>query len=522
MTQTLTGANLIAGEARAGAGGAFAAVDPMTGETLQPEYHHATKEDIEEACQLAGSAAGHMAAMTPDARADLLETIAEGLEAIKQDLVGRVMQETALPQARVEGELGRTCGQLRLFAEEVRAGHWQGVRIDHALPDREPLPRPDLRQRMVPLGPVAVFGASNFPLAFSVAGGDTASAFAAGCPVIAKAHPAHPGTSELVGRAIVKALAKCGLPHGCFALVHTDNDGAGALVENPRIKAVGFTGSRSGGLAIAARAAARPEPIPVYAEMSSINPVLLMPGALRERGAEIGTGLAGSTTMGAGQFCTNPGLVFAFGEDGYDAFRDAAAGAIKDAAPGTMLTGGISDAYASGIAALAEHKGVTELARGGTSDCGQPAALFETDLDTFAGDKALQAEVFGAVSLIVRCESIDRALPVLAGLEGQLTITLQMEDSDIETVRPLIPVLEQKAGRLLVNGFPTGVEVCHAMVHGGPFPATSDGRTTSVGSLAINRFLRPVCYQNFPEELLPEALRDDNPQGLYRRVNGEY
>lgn len=526
MAQTgiITGANLINGEARPGAGGAFTAVAPATGAVLEPEFGLATAADIAEACQLAAVAFPKLAALSPEARAAFLETIAAGLEEAKPFLVERVMQESALPQPRVEGELGRTAGQLRLFASELRAGDWLGVRVDTALPDRTPLPRPDLRQRMVSIGPVAIFGASNFPLAFSVAGGDTASALAAGCPVIAKAHPAHPGTSELVGRVIQEAVAAHGLPAGCFALVHADNDTAGMLVEDRHIRAIGFTGSRAGGLAVAARAAARQEPVPVFAEMSSINPVLVFPGALNARGAEIGTGLAGSVALGGGQFCTNPGLVFALGGDdaGYQALKQSLAAAIAATPPCAMLSGGIADAYAAGLQKFAGHAGVTGIACGETADGRQPAAIFETDLDTLAGDGDLQAEVFGAVSLLVRCPSVDRAVPLLATLEGQLTITIQMEDTDIETVRPLVPLLEQKAGRLLVNGFPTGVEVSHAMVHGGPFPATTDSRSTSVGTLAINRFLRPVCYQNFPDALLPEALKEGNPLGLRRRVDGQY
>jgi NADP-dependent aldehyde dehydrogenase len=368
-----------------------------------------------------------------------------------------------------------------------------------------------------------VFGASNFPLAFSVAGGDTASALAAGCPVVVKAHSAHPGTSELVGRAVQSAVKACGLPEGVFSVLFGSGSVVGqGLVADPRIKAVGFTGSRAGGTALMRTAAARPEPIPVYAEMSSINPVFLLPKALASRAAAIGKAFVGSLTLGAGQFCTNPGLVLA--EDGpdLDTFLGWATEALGGSPAQTMLTPGILKAYQTGVAHLAGNNRLRRVASGQLASAGTQgeAALFETTAAHFLDDPSLAEEVFGAASLVIRCPDVETMLRLAEGLEGQLTATIQMDDGDLEAARLLLPVLERKVGRILVNGYPTGVEVSHAMVHGGPYPSTSDGRSTSVGTLAIRRFLRPVCYQDLPAALLPEALRDGNPLGLWRRLDG--
>ncbi len=468
-------------------------------------------DEVEAACVAADGAFDVYRATANGARADFLERIGAEIIALGDDLIVTAMRESGLPRARLEGERGRTVGQLKLFADVVRRGGYMGVRIDPALPDRAPLPRPDLRLRMIPLGPVAVFGASNFPLAFSTAGGDTASALAAGCPVVVKGHPAHPATGAMVAGAIDAAVAACGLPKGVFShLVGPGNELGSALVQDPRIAAVGFTGSRAGGLALVKLAQAREVPIPVYAEMSSINPVVLLPEALKARGAALGTAFVGSLTMGAGQFCTNPGLVLAIEGEGLDAFVSAAAAALPEAPAATMLTSGIHAAYEQGIAALAGHDAVNEIARGkvGEGVAQGQAAFFETTAAQFLSDKALGHEVFGASSLLVRCTSEDELHAVLRAAEGQLTATIQMDNADADMASRLIPLLERKAGRILANGWPTGVEVAHAMVHGGPFPATSDGRTTSVGSLAIDRFLRPVSYQNLLPELLPGVLRD--------------
>ncbi|MFG2000548.1 aldehyde dehydrogenase (NADP(+)) [Spirillospora sp. NPDC048911] len=495
--------------------GELRGVDPRTGERLEPAYPVADRDEIDRACALAWDAFGTYRATGLKVRAAFLDTIADRIEALGDTLVDRVMAETGLPRARVEGERARTTGQLRLFASVVRDGAWLGVRIDPALPDRTPLPRPDLRQRRVPLGPVAVFAASNFPLAFSVAGGDTASALAAGAPVVVKAHPAHPGTSELVGQAVREAVAEHGLPEGTFAVLHGHGHDLGTrLVTDPRIRAVGFTGSRGGGLSLVAAAAARPVPIPVYAEMSSVNPVFLLPGALRDKGAELGEAFTASLTTGAGQLCTSPGLVFALEGDGLDAFVDAASTAVGAAPAAPMLTTGIRDAYDAGAVRTASTPGVTTLAQGpedpGIAVAGQPR-LFLTDDETFLTHSFLQDEVFGAASLIVRVRDRDRLDAIVQSLEGQLTATLHLAPDDAgdhALAAGLLPELELLAGRVIVNGWPTGVEVSGAMVHGGPFPATSAPATTSVGTRAIERFLRPVAYQNVPAALLPEDLRD--------------
>ena len=499
------------------------AVNPATGEPLEPVYAGGGQTVVDQACELAAAAFDTYRETTPEARAAFLEEIADQILALGDDLILRAMAESGLPRMRLEGERGRTMGQLRMFAGVVRSGNYLDVRIDPAIPDRAPLPRADLRLRNIALGPVAVFGASNFPLAFSVGGGDTASALAAGCPVIVKAHSAHPGTSELVGRAIQAAVAKCGMPEGTFSMLFGSGRDVGAtLVAHPTIKAVGFTGSRAGGTALMSIAANRPEPIPVYAEMSSINPVFLMPNALAARGAAIAKGFVGSLAMGAGQFCTNPGLVIAVEGEGLDNFLQVAATELEAVAAQTMLTPGICDAYSKGVDRLKGHAKVTQVGEGQESmdpnRC--QAGLYVTNAADFMADEALCEEIFGASSLVIRCSNLDEFQAVAESLEGQLTATLQLDEGDYAAARALVPTLERRAGRILCNGFPTGVEVCHAMVHGGPFPATSDARTTSVGSAAINRFLRPVCYQDFPAELMADAIQDSNPLGLRRLMDG--
>lgn len=500
---------------------AYVAVNPATGAPIEPPFTTAGLPEVERACALADAAAIPFAEAAPETRAVFLETIAEEIIAIGDDLVERAMAETGLPRIRIEGERGRTAGQLRLFAQVLREGSWAKLTIDPALPDRAP-PRPDLRVRQVALGPVVVFGASNFPLAFSVAGGDTASAFAAGCPVIVKGHSAHPGTGELVARAIQRAVALCHLPEGTFSYLPASREAGTALVADHRIKAVGFTGSRTGGMALMRTAAARAEPIPVYAEMSSINPVVLFPAALAARGAAAGAAFVQSLTMGAGQFCTNPGLVIAVDGPDLDTFLAAATEAMTGSPAQDMLTPGIHAAFAQGVEALAGHGAVTTVARGAEPKGPHQAqgALFKTSAADFLADAALGAEVFGSASLVITVADMAQAAQVLAALEGQLTATLIIDPEDEAEAATLLPVLERKVGRILVNGWPTGVEVTHAMVHGGPFPSTSDGRNTSVGAMAIERFLRPVCYQNMPMALLPEGLRDGNPWNAPRRIDG--
>ncbi|MDP1028025.1 aldehyde dehydrogenase (NADP(+)) [Sphingomonas sp. KR1UV-12] len=502
----------------------FTSVNPATGETLTPDFSSADASAAADACALAAAAFPAYSATTPEDRAAFLEAIAEQILAIGDELIERAMAESGLPRARLEGERGRTVGQLRLFASVVRQGDWLDATIDPALPDRAPLPRPDLRRVNLAIGPVAVFGASNFPLAFSVAGGDTASALAAGCPVVVKGHPAHPGTGELVARAIRAAVDASGLPAGVFSYLPGETNALGeAIVADPAIKAVGFTGSRGGGLALVRIAAGREEPIPVYAEMSSINPVILFPAALEARGEAMATAFVQSLTMGAGQFCTNPGLVLAIGSPALDAFVTAAGAALTDSQPATMLTPGIHSSFEQGVDALAGHNAVTTVARGRVGEGVNQAvgALFQADAEAFLADRALGHEVFGSSAIVVRCRDMAEIGRVVASLEGQLTATFQMDEGDQDDARALVPIVAARVGRILANGWPTGVEVSHAMVHGGPFPATSDGRSTSVGAAAIYRFLRPVCFQNLPDSLLPPAIAEANPWGVARRVEGQ-
>jgi NADP-dependent aldehyde dehydrogenase len=517
----ITGEALIGGVAVRGREQGFKAWSPAEGGEIEPVFNTADAAQIDQACRLAEAAFDTFRATSNEERARFLDTVAEQILALGDDLIVRAMAETALPRPRLEGERGRTVGQLKLFAELLREGSWIDARIDTSLPERQPLPRPDLRSRLIGVGPVAVFGASNFPLAFSVAGGDTASAFAAGCPVVLKAHPAHPGTSELVGRAVAKAVEQCGLPAGVFALVTGVGNAIGqALVAHPAIQAVGFTGSRFGGLALMGVANSRPQPIPVYAEMSSINPVLLMPHALANRAEQIATGFAASLTLGVGQFCTNPGLVLAVRGPGLEQFAAKAAEALGGVPACAMLTPGIASAFQKGVSQLAGHGEAQAVFKAEQQEGKGAPALFRTSAAAFLAHHDMGEEMFGPASLIVECESLDEMRTVLGKLEGQLTATVQMDDADTEPVRALLPVLERKVGRILANGFPTGVEVSTAMVHGGPFPSTSDGRSTSVGTGAILRFLRPVCYQNLPQALLPEALRDSH-KGTWRRRDGQ-
>ncbi|XRQ12468.1 aldehyde dehydrogenase (NADP(+)) [Actinomadura welshii] len=487
----LTGHMVIGFERVAGTGAAINAVDPRTGERLDPEYRYGGDAEVDRACALADAAFDTYRATSPERRAAFLEAIADELDARSDDLVDRATSETGLPVPRVTGEVARTTGQLRLFAADLRAADAPFAAVDPAGDAG-----PEIRQGRVAIGPVAVFGASNFPLAFSVAGGDTAAALAAGCPVIVKAHDAHPGTCELVGRVVSDAVREAGLPEGVFSMLYGDGPTLGiALVTDPRVQAVGFTGSRAAGLAIAKAAANRPRPIPVYAEMSSVNPVFLLPEALAVGGGELAEAFVGSVTLGTGQFCTNPGLVFGVRGAELDAFLDAAAKAVAADPGGPMLTPGIARAYADGVARLERHPDVEILARGREPDAavGGAAALAAVDAEHFGPD--LQAEIFGACSLVVRCADLDQVEELARGLEGQLTATVHAGPGDRAAAARLLPALERLAGRIVWDGWPTGVRVGHAMVHGGPFPATSDSRTTSVGSLAIERFQRPIAYQ---------------------------
>lgn len=520
----ITGDMLIGHAAVRGLAGAQRAFNPaLNAPIAEPEFGFGTRDDVDRAATLAANAFDTYRGLPLERRAAFLEAIADEIMALGDALLERAHAESGLPLARLTGERGRTTGQLRLFAQVVRDGHFLGAVIDPAQPARQPLPRADLRLAKIPLGPVAVFGASNFPLAFSVAGGDTASALAAGAPVIVKAHSAHLGTSEMVGRAIQKAARQQGMPEGVFSLlIGAGREIGEALVAHPEIKAVGFTGSRQGGLALVRTANSRHEPIPVYAEMSSINPVFLLPHALASRTQALAQGFVDSLALGAGQFCTNPGLVLAIDGPDLGRFVEAAAAALGAKPAQTMLTPGIHAAYESARVQVQAEAGapVGVGAEAGDQAHAAQAALYVTDAQHLLQSEALQSEMFGPASVVVKARDLDELVQVARRLEGQLTATLLLDDADHAAARALLPVLERKCGRILANGFPTGVEVCHAMVHGGPFPATSNAMYTSVGASAIDRFLRPVCYQDLPDALRPEAVQSANPLKLWRLVEG--
>ncbi len=519
----LTGLSFI-GARRGKTGGAvFHGQNPAKGEALEPGYHSALPAEVEAAAELAAGAFPVFSRTTGAERAALLRGIAAEIEALGQTLTDRVIAETALAEPRVKGETARTCGQLRMFAGLAEEGSWVDARIDHADPARQPLPKPDVRSMLRPIGPVVVFGASNFPLAYSVAGGDSASALAAGCPVIIKAHRAHPGATELVAGAVRKAVAASGLPEGVFSVIFdAGREAAMTLVKHARVRGVGFTGSRSGGRVLMDAAAARPEPIPVYAEMSSVNPVFLLPGALAERGAAIAAGLHGSATLGAGQFCTNPGLVLFDRNAESNAFRNEYARLMGAAGTPTMLTSGICQAYHEGVKRLGHHEAVKQLASAnpGGGNTATPA-VFETTAEEVLKDHKLMDEVFGPSTLLIGCDGMPGMLAMANAVEGQLTAAIHGTDADFAGAGELIAAMEQRAGRLLYNSWPTGLEVCPAIVHGGPYPATSDGRSTSVGTGAILRWVRPVCWQDYPDALLPDALKEGNPLALNRLVDGK-
>ncbi len=521
----LTGRSIIGFQSGTATQECFHAPNPKSGERLDPGFFAAAPDELDRAVGLAHEAFATYDRVPARDRGVFLRTIAANIESMAEELVERAERETALPKTRLQGETARTCGQLRLFAQVVEDGSWVQARIDRADPERKPAPKPDIRSMLRPLGTVVVFGASNFPLAFSVAGGDTASALAAGNPVIFKGHPAHPGTSELVGHAVQQAVRQCKLSEGVFSLLFDSGNAVGTtLIKHPLVKAVGFTGSRTAGRMLMDLAAARPEPIPVFAEMSSTNPVFILPGALRERSDIIAAGLYASFTQGAGQFCTKPGLVFLPALAETSEFIARLQQSINESAVFHLLTPGIWSSYAAAIGARKQRKNVKLVAErpsSGSEELSVGAALFETDAQTFLQDENLAAEIFGPATLLVRHSNRDEVLEVARNLEGHLTATIHGTEQDLQEFRDLVAILERKVGRLVFNGFPTGVEVCHAMVHGGPYPATSDGRTTSVGSQAIFRFCRPVCYQGFPQAALPDELKDANPLHIWRMVDGE-
>ena len=521
----LDGRSLIAGKTAHATAKTFHAISPQNGTRLEPDFHEASEADVDLAMHQAEEAFEIFRQMPAKARADFLDVIASEIMAAGDELLQRASAESGLPIERFTMERGRACGQFKTFAALIREGSWVDARIDPAMPDRQPAPRPDLRRMLVPLGPVVVLGASNFPLAFSTAGGDTASALAAGCPVVVKAHPAHPGTSEIVARAIYRAMETCHVPKGTFSLLHgTGAEVAQALVRHPLTRALGFTGSERAGRALFDAAAARPEPIPVFAEMGSTNPFFILPGALKNRAAAIAQGLKAAFTIGVGQFCTKPGIVLALGGAEFDLFIEKFRTEVQAAAPGTMLHRGICDAFHAGLDRVQKIPGVVVIAE--TDADADPAktqaepVAFATDAETFLLHRELREEIFGPYTLLVSARSVTELEAAARALPGQLTATLHADGADLSDFTDLVRILERKAGRLLVNGYSPGVEVCPSMQHGGPYPATTDSRYTSVGTAAIARWARPLCLQGFPESSLPDALRNANPIGLLRTVNG--
>ena len=521
----LSGESIIGFHAGGGSGQVFHAANPANGERLEPQFHAATSDEIDKAVTLADQSFQTYSRVPGREKATFLRKIAGNIEANATEIIERAGKETALPIARLQGETARTCGQLRLFAQVVEEGSWVMARLDRPDPNRKPAPKPDLRSMLRPLGPMVVFGASNFPLAFSVAGGDTASSLASGNPVIVKAHSAHPGTSELVGYAVREAVRECDLPEGVFSLLFGGGKDVGiALMKHPLVKAGGFTGSRTAGRILLDVCAARPEPIPFYAEMSSTNPVFILPGAMRSSADSIAAGLYASFTLGSGQFCTKPGMVFLPAGDAASGFKSKLEQSVLGSPPFHLLTDVIRSSYGSGVTARKSHSKVKLVAEkpalNGSGFC-VGSALFETDVQSFLDDTDLADEIFGPATLLVQYSNREQVLQVARGLEGHLTATIQGTEEDLREFSDLLAILEEKVGRLVFNGFPTGVEVSHAMVHGGPYPATSDGRSTSVGSQAIFRFCRPVCYQGFPDAALPPELKENNPLKIWRMVDGE-
>lgn len=518
----ILGKNYIFGKRSAQGDVLLRSYNAQSGEPLPFTFIQATEIEAREACDAAHHAFTLYREISHIKRADFLDAIADELDKLPAEFIDVVTQETALPEARIKGERTRTSHQMRLFAEVLRRGDFMAPRIDTALPDRTPLPRVDLRQMHIALGPVAIFGASNFPLAFSTAGGDTASALAAGCTVVMKAHTGHMVTAEWVADAIIRAAEKTDMPAGVFNMIYGERIGT-ELVNHPAIQGVGFTGSLRGGRALFDIAAARPQPIPVFAEMSSVNPMILLPQALKARGTTIAQEITSSVVAGCGQFCTNPGMILGIKSQEFTDFIQALAKNISQSPPQIMLNRGTLNNYKKGLTELNNHQGVSHLAGEITLDNHATPHLFSALPELIIQkDALLQEEVFGPVTVVIEVNNHQQLVDVLIRLQGQLTATLIAETEDLHNFADLVPLLEQKAGRLLINGYPTGVEVCDAMVHGGPYPATSDPRGTSVGTAAISRFLRPVCYQNYPQFLLPEALQDQNPLNLLRLIDGQF
>jgi NADP-dependent aldehyde dehydrogenase len=520
----LHGKNIIGNRSAAAGATSFTPINAATGEELSPHFYEATEPEINQALTSAEAAFEGYRAQPPDKTAAFLDRIAEEILRLGDELIRRANLETALPEQRLTGERARTVNQLKMFADLVRDGSWLEACIDRAQPQRQPLPKPDLRRMLVPIGPVVVFGASNFPLAFSVAGGDTASALAAGNSVVVKAHPAHPGTSEMAARAIQTAAAATRMPPGVFSMLHGKSYEIGLqLVRHPAVKSVGFTGSLQGGRALFNAAGARPEPIPVYAEMGSTNPIFVLPGALQQRAAAIAQGFLQSVTLGVGQFCTNPGLLFTLRGAGYDALIETVGKLAAASSPGAMLYPAICHRFHEGIARAEKVPGVAVIGRSEAKvpPGHAPALALAVDGAAFQANELLLEEIFGPSTILVTCTSRQELEKIARSLPGQLTATVHGTEDDLAHHPDLLSILQQKAGRLLFNGFPTGVEVCPSMHHGGPYPATTHPHFTSVGTAAIKRFTRPVCFQGFPEAALPVELRNQNSRKIWRLVDGQ-
>lgn len=521
----LHGCQIIAGRPVAAGPGTFQGRNPVTGEPATPPVHEATGAEVDAALVAADAAFDEYRRMGSGGIAAFLEAVADEWTALGDALLLQAQAETALPMGRLTGERARMVNQARMFAALAREGSWVDARIDHADPGRRPLPKPDVRRRLEPIGPVAVFGASNFPFAISVGGGDTVSALAAGCPVVAKAHPGHPGTSEMLGRAIVAAAQKSDVPAGVFGMVQGRGHEVGlALVRHPLTRVVAFTGSQAGGRALFDAAASRPDPIPVCAEMGSTNPVFVLPGAMAERGEAIAAGYVQSVTLGTGQFCTNPGVLLAVEGTALHTFLEQVASAASAVAPSSMLNEGTCRAFHGGLERVRRTPGVAVLGESGRpadqARCEAGCSILTAPLATLEARPELWDEVFGPVSIVIVCGGTADLVRVANGLQGHLTASVHATEAELGENRGLIAALERRVGRLVFNGYPTGIEVCPAMHHGGPWPATTDVRYTSIGTAAIERFVRPVCYQDFPQSALPAELRDDNPRGIWRLVDG--
>ena len=519
----ITGKNYIGNSPENNGNDTFQAYNATEFKLLDEMFYCATEEETNSAIELATKAFQEYKSFSAEKKATFLESIAEEILNLGEELVNTAMSESALPEGRIIGERGRTINQLKMFARLLREGSWIEATIDTAIPDREPIPKPDLRKYRQAVGPVVIFGASNFPLAFSTAGGDTASALAAGCPVIVKSHPSHPGIGELVASAIIKAAEKNNIPNGVFSFLNDSGFKVGTqLVQHPDVKSIAFTGSLTGGKALFDLASNRTEPIPVFAEMGSINPVFIFPEKLKVNYEELAQGLAGSITLGVGQFCTNPGLIFTVENEALEAFIKSLSTHIQKSVPGKMLNKGIVENYSAKRKKMLSEKGIVVE---GTSDLqdgfGSPTVV-SVEGSTFLENPDLHEEVFGPFSLIVKCKNFEEMLHITGTLEGQLTATFQADRDELINHKNIVDIVKEKVGRLIFNGVPTGVEVCSSMHHGGPYPASTDSRFTSVGTDAIKRFTRPICYQDWPNELLPDELKNENPLNIWRLVDNKF